>query len=127
MVVGILRLSLSIPVAASLKDKRQVLRKIIDRVKAKFDVAVAEVGENDLWQRGQIGVAAVGNDRRFINEVLDKVRGFVDQLYLAPVLDQEVEILTYPADRFGELSLKDAVTAGQWADELEKTEEGDEQ
>jgi uncharacterized protein YlxP (DUF503 family) len=126
MVVGILRLSLSIPVASSLKDKRQVLRKIIDRVKAKFEVAVAEVGDNDLWQRGQIGIAAVGNDRRFINEVLDKVRGFVDQLYLAPVLDQELEILTYPADHFGELSMKDAVTAGQWADETQ-TEEGDEQ
>ncbi len=118
MVVGVLRLSLSLPVAASLKDKRQVLRKIIDRVKAKFDVAVAEVGENDLWQRGQLGVVAVSNDRRYVNEVLDKVRGFVDHLYLAPVLDQELEILTYPGDRFGELSLKDAVTAGQWADEL---------
>ena len=118
MVVGVLRLSLSIPVAASLKDKRQVLRKIIDRVKAKFDVAVAEVGENDLWQRGQLGVVTVSNDRRYVNEVLDKVRAFVDHLYLAPVLDQELEILTYPGDRFGELSLKDAVTAGQWADEL---------
>jgi hypothetical protein len=116
MVVGILRLSLSIPMAASLKDKRQVVRKIVDRVKAKFEVAIAEVGENDLWQRAQLGVATVSNDRRYANEVLDKVRGFIDQLYLAPILDQELEILSYGGDRFGELSLKDAVTAGQWAD-----------
>lgn len=118
MVVGVLRLSLSIPAAGSLKGKRQVVRKIIDRVKARFDVAIAEVGDNDLWQRAQLAIAALGNDRRFVNEVLDKVRGFVDQLYLAPILDQELELLSYGPDRFGELSLKDAVTASQWAEAL---------
>jgi uncharacterized protein YlxP (DUF503 family) len=117
MVVGILRLSLSIPAASSLKDKRQVVRKIVDRVRARFDVSIAEVGENDIWQRAQLGVTVAGNDRRFINEVLDKVRGFIDQLYLAPILDQELEILSYGPDRFGELSLKDAVTAAQWAED----------
>jgi uncharacterized protein YlxP (DUF503 family) len=116
MVVGVLRLSLSIPAASSLKDKRQVVRKITDRIRGRFDVAVAEVGENDIWQRTQLGVVAVGNDRRFVNEVLDKVRGFVDELYLAPILDQELELMSYGPDRFGELSLKDAVTAAQWAD-----------
>jgi len=118
MVVGVLRLSLSIPAASSLKDKRQVIRKIVDRVRARFDVSIAEVGENDIWQRAQLGVAVAGNDRRFANEVLDKVRAFIDQLYLAPILDQELEILSYGPDRFGELSLKDAVTASQWADQL---------
>jgi uncharacterized protein YlxP (DUF503 family) len=122
MVVGILRLSLSIPAAGSLKDKRHVVRKIVDRVKGKFDVAIAEVGENDIWQRAQLGIAMVANDRRFANEVLDKVRGFIEQLYLAPILDQELELLSYGEDRFGELSLKDAVTAGQWADWNAKTE-----
>ncbi len=116
MVVGILRLSLSIPAASSLKDKRQVVRKIIGRIQARFEVSIAEVGENDIWQRAQLGISVVGNDRRFINEVLDKVRGFIDELYLAPILDQELEILSYGPDRFGDLSLKDAVTAGQWAE-----------
>jgi uncharacterized protein YlxP (DUF503 family) len=116
MVVGILRLSLSIPAAGSLKDKRQVIRKITGRVRARFDVSIAEVGENDIWQRAQVGVVVAGNDRRFVNEILDKVRGFIDQLYLAPILDQELEILSYGPDRFGELSLKDAVTAAQWAE-----------
>jgi uncharacterized protein len=123
MVVGVLRLSLSIPAAGSLKGKRQVIRKILDRVRGRFDVAAAEVGENDLWQRAQVGIVAVGNDRRFINEVLDKVRGFIDQLYLAPILDQELEILSYGEDRFGELSLKDAVTAAQWAEDRKDDDE----
>lgn len=116
MVVGILRLSLSIPAAGSLKGKRQVVRKILDRVKARFEVAIAEIGDNDLWQRAQVGIAVVGNDRRFVNEVLDKVRSFIDQLYLAPILDSELELLSYGPARFGELSIKDAVTASQWAD-----------
>ena len=94
MVVGILRLSLSIPDAGSLKGKRQVLRKVIDRVRARFDVAIAETGDNDLWQRAEVGVAAVGNDRRFVNEVLDKVSDFIEQMAVAPVLDRAMEIQT---------------------------------
>ncbi len=94
MVVGILRLSLSIPDAGSLKGKRQVLRKVIDRVRARFDVAIAETGDNDLWQRAEVGVAAVGNDRRFVNEVLDKVADFIEQMAVAPVLDRAMEIQT---------------------------------
>ena len=125
MVVGVLRISLSIPAAGSLKDKRQVVRKIIDRVKARFDVAIAEVGENDLWQRAQVGIAAIGNDRRFLNEVLDKVRGFIEQSYLAPILDSELELLNYSPDRFGELSLKDAVSAAQWAEDALEEGEGE--
>ncbi|MHB8421012.1 MAG: DUF503 domain-containing protein [Myxococcales bacterium] len=92
MVVGILRLSLLIPDAGSLKDKRHVLRKVIERVRARFDVAIAETGDNDLWQRAEVGVAAVGNDRRFVNEVLDKVAHFVEQMAVAPVLDRALEI-----------------------------------
>ncbi|MHB1845623.1 MAG: DUF503 domain-containing protein [Deltaproteobacteria bacterium] len=92
MVVGILRLSLSIPAGDSLKGKRHVLRKVIDRVKARFNVSIAEVADNDLWQRATLGVAAVGNDRRFINETLDKVLGFIEEMYVAPVISHELEI-----------------------------------
>ncbi len=103
MVVGILRLSLSIPDAGSLKDKRHVLRKVIDRVKVRFNVSIAEVGANDLWQRAEVGVAAVGNDRRFVNEVLDKVARFVEEMAVAPVLDRALEIQSV-GELFGEVS-----------------------
>jgi uncharacterized protein len=126
MVVGVLRVSLSIPEAASLKGKRQVLRKVIERVKARFEVAIAEVGENDLWQRAQVGVVAVGNDRRYINEVMDKVLHFIDQLYLAPILGQELEILSYGLDSFGALGLKEAVSLGQLEDDRRRQQESDE-
>jgi uncharacterized protein YlxP (DUF503 family) len=81
MVVGVLRFVLQIPGAGSLKGKRHVLRKVLDRVRARFNVSVAEVADNDLWQKATIGVAAVGNDRAFVNEVLDKVADFVASMH----------------------------------------------
>jgi uncharacterized protein YlxP (DUF503 family) len=81
MFVGILRLTLYLPDPGSLKSKRHLLRSAIDRVKARFNVSIAEVGANDLWQRSVLGVAAVGNDRAFVNETLDKVADFVASMH----------------------------------------------
>jgi hypothetical protein len=92
MFVGTAKLTLSIPGAASLKDKRQVLRKLIDRTRARFNAAVAEVGDNDLWQRAVVGVAVVGNERRFTEEQLDTVIRFIEESDLAPVLDRHTEV-----------------------------------
>ena len=95
MVVGTLRFVLQIPGSASLKAKRSVMRKVIERIRARFNVAVAEVGDNDLWQKATIGVAAVGNDRGFGGEVLDKVLHSVEEGGAdAFVVSHEVEILT---------------------------------
>jgi uncharacterized protein YlxP (DUF503 family) len=77
MFVGVLRLTLHLPSPGSLKSKRHLLRSAIDRVKARFNVSIAEVAENDLWQRSVLGVTAVGNDHAFVNETLDKVADFV--------------------------------------------------
>jgi uncharacterized protein YlxP (DUF503 family) len=93
MVVGVLRLTLYIHGASSLKDKRQVLRKVTDRLRARYNVGVAEVGDNDVWQRAVVGIVAVANDSRFINEVLDKcVR---DAGKIAEIVNREMEIETY--------------------------------
>jgi uncharacterized protein YlxP (DUF503 family) len=97
VIVGILRLSLYLPNPGSLKSKRHLVRSAIDRVKAKFNVAIAEVGENDLWQRSVIGVAAVGNDRAFVGEVLDRVADFVASMHggQIEVTARDVEIQGY--------------------------------
>ena len=95
MVVGILRLSLHIPHASSLKEKRHALRKIIDRVRARFNVSCSEVGDGDLWQRASVGVACVSNDHSFVNEQLDKVVQEVEKVAVADILDREMEIETY--------------------------------
>ena len=95
MVVGVLRLTLSIPGARSLKDKRQVVKRLIDRARARYNVSIAEVGDNDVWQRAQLGVTAVANDRSFVNQVLDKVTRDVEGAELAQLIDRELEIETY--------------------------------
>jgi uncharacterized protein YlxP (DUF503 family) len=101
MVIGVLRFVLQIPAAGSLKGKRHVLRKVLDRIRARFNVSVAEVADNDLWQKATIGVAAVGNDRAFVNEVLDKVLRSVEEGQAeAHVIASEMELVSV-ADMYG--------------------------
>ncbi|HEX9290532.1 MAG TPA: DUF503 domain-containing protein [Anaeromyxobacteraceae bacterium] len=97
MFIGVLRLTLFLPDPGSLKSKRHLLRSAIDRVKAKYNVSIAEVGENDLWQRSVVGVAAVGNDHAFVNETLDKVADFVTSMHggQIQVTDRTLSIESY--------------------------------
>lgn len=103
MFVGVLRLVLHLPDPGSLKSKRHLLRSALDRVKARFNVSIAEVAENDLWQRAVIGVAAVGNDHSFVNETLDKVAEFVASCHggQIQVTDRAMEIHSYGDDAAG--------------------------
>lgn len=71
MVVGILTLRLMVPGAHSLKEKRQALRGIKERLRARHNVSVAEVDSQDLWQIAVLGVCAVGTDRAIVESVLD--------------------------------------------------------
>src|SRR5713226_4900155 len=103
MVVGILRLTLYIHGASSLKDKRQVLRKVVDRLRSRFNVSVAEVGDNDVWQRAVVGIVAVSNDRSFVNGVLDKCAR--DAGAIAEIVNREMEIETY-SEMYGEIAQK---------------------
>jgi uncharacterized protein YlxP (DUF503 family) len=101
MVVGVLRLTLVVPGARSLKDKRQALRRIIERVRARYNVSIAEVGDNDVWQRALVGVTAVANEHAFVNQVLDKVVRDVEALAVAQLVNREMEIETYAEMRGG--------------------------
>jgi len=93
-VIGVCKLDLRIPENHSLKEKRHVLRKLIDRVRTRFNVAISEVGDNDLWQRAQMGFCTVGNDRRHINSSLDKVIYFIEQMNLVEMVRTEIEIIS---------------------------------
>src|SRR5256885_14084030 len=95
MVVGVLRLALVTRGARSLKERRHALRRIIDRARARYNVSIAEVGDNDIWQRALVGVTAVANDRSFVNEVLDKVVRDVEMLGVADLVGREMELETY--------------------------------
>lgn len=93
MTVGIARLTLFIPDSHSLKEKRMVVRRVKDRTRNKFNVAIAEVEDNDVWQRAVLGLALVGNERRFVDSALDEVVRFVRGE--AEVVNAEREVQTF--------------------------------
>ena len=70
MVIALLTLEVHVPHAQSLKDKRMVVRRLKDRLRSKFNVAVSEVGHQDLWQRAQIAVVTVGSDEGYVQQAL---------------------------------------------------------
>jgi uncharacterized protein YlxP (DUF503 family) len=94
MNIGVAKVSLRIPENMSLKGKRQVIKPIIGRVKSRFDVAVAEVDDNDVWQLATIGICCISNNKRHSNEVLSKVVGFIENSHFdVEFLDYSIEII----------------------------------
>ena len=94
MVVGVCSLHFALHDVFSLKEKRSIIKKIILRVRNRFPVSIAEVGDNDIWHSAQVGFSMVGNDRAYINSCIDKVIDYVDSLYLAEIVDQQMEIMS---------------------------------
>ncbi len=95
MNVGVCKIQLRLPENLSLKGKRQVVKSITARLRNKFNVSVAEVSDNDLWQLATIGICCVSNDKRFTNEVLCKAVDFVvNSRFDAEMVDYEIEILS---------------------------------
>ena len=91
--VGVCRVVLRLPENGSLKGKRQVVKSLTARLRNKFNVAVAEVDDNDTWQLATLGITCVSNDARHAREVLDHVVAFVQQQRLdAELLDSEIEV-----------------------------------
>ena len=77
----------------SLKGKRKVIRAIKDRLKNKFNVSVAEVGDQDIWQSIHLGIAAVNADAPYLDGLLKQVVNFVDNMHLAEMTDCQTEII----------------------------------
>jgi len=73
MPIGVLTLELHLPEAHSLKEKRFVVRKIKDRLRSRFNVAVAELDHQDLWQRALLGVVSISSDRKALQNLLEAV------------------------------------------------------
>ncbi len=90
--IGTLTLELFLPDNRSLKGKRQILNHLKDHVRNRFNVSVAEVGNNELWQRCRLGVAVVSNERAFADQVLSKVVSLVAEDRRAVLLDYQLEI-----------------------------------
>lgn len=77
----------------SLKEKRRIVNSIKDRLKNKFNVSLAEVGDQDIWQNLHIGMVAVSSDVQYLNSVLDQAINFIDNMHLAQMTDCRIKIL----------------------------------
>ena len=93
MIVGLGKITFRLHGCCSLKGKRTIVKSIITRVRNKFNVAVAEIGLNDVHQRAQIGFALVGNNRQVVNSKIDKIFNLVDILGAGEIIDTEMEII----------------------------------
>ena len=79
MIIGACELSLHLPESHSLKDKRQIIKSIMARVRNQFEVAIAEVEDQDVWQIAKLGVSCVSNSKQHANEILGNVQRYIEE------------------------------------------------
>jgi hypothetical protein len=91
MPVGLLTLEIHIEGAQSLKDKRQVLRSLKDRLRARFNVAVAELAHQELWQRSRVGVVTISGDVNHLEESLTAIATESENILGRDLVSQEIE------------------------------------
>jgi uncharacterized protein YlxP (DUF503 family) len=96
MIVGVSQITLHLPACHSLKDKRQVIKSVMARVRQQFEVAIAEVDEQDRWQIAKLGVSCVSNSSQHIDEILGRVRRYIEETRPDIIVtNTEVEIINW--------------------------------
>lgn len=93
MIIGSCSVELMIYESNSLKEKRHVIKSIIGRIQAKFNVSIAEVGFNDIWNKSEIGFVCATNDSAHANSVISRVLNYIDRDSRIEILNTCVEIL----------------------------------
>ena len=88
-----MRVRIRIPESASLKDKRQVIRSLSQRIRNTYQTAVAEVDDNEAWQIATLGIAVVANTHRHCEEVLNAIEAHIRETRLdAEIIDLQIDI-----------------------------------
>ena len=96
MILGAAVIDIHVHESRSLKAKRGVVRAITQRVRNRFNLAVAEVGGQDTWQRAVLGLGAVGSDAKRVRSLLERAIHYIEELQLAEVTDSDVELVQLP-------------------------------
>lgn len=91
--MGIARITFRLHGNQSLKEKRKVVKSLVEKSRHRFNVSVAEVADQDLHQRATIGVAVIGSDGRVLNSILDRIINYMDSMNLADLIQREVELI----------------------------------
>jgi uncharacterized protein YlxP (DUF503 family) len=95
MVIGIAVITLRLHECRSLKAKRRIVKSITQKIRNNFNISIAEVGSNDIYQKAEIGIALAGSDRKLMNSKIDKLLNLIDDIGLAEIVDTEMEIINY--------------------------------
>ena len=93
IIVGLCTVELFIAESQSLKDKRQVLLSLKDRLRGKFNLSVAEVDRQDLWQKAVLGLVCVANEGRYVNQVCDQALNLIRSVPAVKIVQSRVELL----------------------------------
>ena len=101
MIVGTAQVVFAIPSASSLKDKRSVVRRVMERARARFNAAVAEVGDQDVHRRAVLGVAVVSNDARHATSMLDTILAAMAASTDAQMVSRKTSLLHVGEHDFG--------------------------
>lgn len=95
MNIGILQVKLHFPENQSLKEKRRIVKSIVTRLRNQYNVSVAEVDAQDLWQIAVLGIACVSNHNQRVNETLSRIINFIVSNYPElELVDQELEVFS---------------------------------
>ncbi len=96
MIIGVSQITLHLPDSQSLKDKRQIIKSILARVRNRFEVAIAEVEEQDRWQIAVLGLSCVSNSKQHSEEILERVRRYIEETRPDIVVSNvETEMITW--------------------------------
>ena len=101
MFVAVGRLSFHLAGVSSLKGKRSVVRKMVEKARARFNVAIAEVDDNDEHRSAVIGVSVIGNSSNHVDAILSKVCAYIIRMGLAEVVSHQTEVIAL-GNNFGE-------------------------
>jgi uncharacterized protein YlxP (DUF503 family) len=93
MIVGVCTVELFISESRSLKDKRQVLHSLKDRLHGKFNLSIAEVDGQDLWQKTVLGMACVSNESNHVHHVLEQALNLIRSVPAVEVVRTQLELL----------------------------------
>jgi uncharacterized protein YlxP (DUF503 family) len=93
MIVGVSTIEIFFSESHSLKDKRQVTRKIVEKIRTRFNISVMEVEQTNLWQRAHVGFAVVGVKKDHVDAAIENVHNYVESLYVGEIIGAQTEII----------------------------------
>lgn len=98
MFVCVIRIKIHLYSPQSLKEKRSIIKSLIQKTKHKFSLAIAEVADQDLWQSAVLGIALVGNKKSFLEREMEQILRFLEQGGDLEIVTVNHEIWGYTAD-----------------------------